>query len=236
MSSGKPGYSISDLQDMTVGELKGRIGRISNQQARHIAVRLWQHVEQDSGGGDSRKSTVSRDHVSVHKIANWNQQALLNMLDQMRKVHFGQLLASDPEAFEDSASKKESNILFRPLWNTARTTFNSADKLYRNMERHAYGGRAIPGHVSAYFRLIIFLPLLVGAILLGGKLRSQYEIHEGIMFLYAVIFSFAMVGLFYMPMYLLRLHRALALYISFTDEFIDDERQYDDPAVEDIGW
>ena len=46
MMQGKPTYDVTLLRHVTIGELKERIGRISNPQARHIAAHSRQHFGQ----------------------------------------------------------------------------------------------------------------------------------------------------------------------------------------------
>ena len=233
MHSGKPAYDLTLLRHMTIGELRERIGRISNQQARHIAVGLWQELAGCWRGMDARQL---RDGATVVQALGWRPQALVELVNVLRGMDFGQVIMEGPEGMDEFLER------LHPLWRIfmppprLRRSFDNAKRLSRFLEFYVNPDRSMPAGVLNWLKLIG--GLLVGlAMLYGGMLylKTQHQPPPwklALAGLPAIIVIIAAGREF--QAYFRR--RVLAIYISFTDEFMDDEKQYDGRLPRGPGW
>ena len=233
VAAGKPGYSERDLDEIRGSHLRARVGRISNQQARHIAVGLWQILEgQVTSGRDS--PTQLPDNWSLRKLAMEGGTQLLLQKDKLQSVDFGDMVVMGPEymdGFLDNMHPFYRLIVSPP---PVKSSFDIAKRLYDYMEFYTNPGQSFPQE----FMNKVHLVLLYAFAALAGLAERMFNTNGDIDWLLLIIFLIAC-GLMLLLSFghgRARRVRILALFISFTDEFIDDERQYDDPAVEDPGW
>ena len=230
---GKPWYIREDLQMMMIGDLRGRIGRISNQQARHLAVGLWSQVQRCYRGLDR---SLLADRRSVAQALAWRPNQLLLLLGAMREVSFGSIIMEGPEHMNQYLDSLHPLLaLFMPK-SSVRRSYDNAARLAVFLEFYINPGQRLPERFVNWIRLlagvVIALGILAADIVYLSSVESRHP---------ALIFGLAILPILILivsgrEFQAFQRRRTLALFISFTDEFIDDERQYDDPALEDTGW
>ncbi|MCB1188229.1 hypothetical protein KDL29_13780 [bacterium] len=241
----KPFYEPEQLRQMTEAELKGRIGRISNPQARHIAIRIWQAIDDNftrkSDYMESRRSFPA-DWLSFNMEPHADEM-LADRLDELREVEFGKLISLGPEQLMQFTAN------LNPLWKMfeyrprPKRTIDTADFLIRYMEclvnpeiRISWGARYGLHHAGMFSAIGLAIGLHGIAMTLAAQKLHSYAVPLTEVLAMLFMFTAAVLGFLHHEVRTTDKLRQMALFISFTDEFIDDERQYDDPAVEDTGW
>ncbi|MCB1218426.1 MAG: hypothetical protein R3F46_12290 [bacterium] len=233
MLAAKPAYREPDLNAMLGSELRARVGRISNQQARHIAVGLWQILEGQVTSGRSSPPQLP-DNWSLHQLAIGGGTQLLLLLDKLQSVDFGDMVVMGPEYMDGFLDKMHPfyRLIVSPP--PVKSSFDIAKRLYDYMEFYTNPGQSFPQE----FLNKIHIVLLYAFTALAGLAERMFNTNGDIdsVLLYGFLLAAGLMLLLSHFHSRMRRVRIIALYISFTDEFIDDERQYDDPAIVDTGW
>ncbi|MCB1188230.1 hypothetical protein KDL29_13785 [bacterium] len=234
----KPYFDEHDLAGICFAELRGRVGRISNQQARHIAVRLWRFLQKAAQSDDTWQTAVaSQDRPGF--LLKTRKRRLLQLLEQLREVDLGDMLVEGPESLQERFSPTHPlGRLIRPQWKP-RNTDDLARFMLDHLEFLIDPSRRSKLTGSQVGRLLLMIATLA---------TGFYFLHSVVGFaamgssfsVLIIVALFLLVG----AEYFVRMSKAspyeteqvLALYISFTDEFIDDERQYEDSLVVKGGW
>ncbi len=230
---GKPHYIRQDLDMMSVACLRERVGRISNQQARHLAIGIWQQVQGCYRGLDRGQLA---DRRSVAQALGWRPGQLVGLLERMQRASFGQVVLEGPEGMNEYLEGLHPMLrLFMPASQLTRS-FDTAARMTRFLEFYVEGSQPVPHSFYNALKLMGGIVLALGLVALAAWYLKP--IHSPPPLLIA--------GLAVPPILLLLCsmreytaffrRRALALYISFTDEFMDDEKQHDERLPRGPGW
>ncbi|MCB1218424.1 hypothetical protein KDL44_13625 [bacterium] len=194
----------------------------------YIAKQLWNGTDADS------MSLMSMTPAGMNLLRIDSVRRNVNRLAQ---VPLNNYVTANPQ--EIIAGIKSGNPLSRlmpPLTRLENST-DLVEFLLDNMKSIMPPQKGTQTAVHIISRLITAMTTAVLLCALAGYLAPTsmtiYPFMSSIMFLAIATSLFVAAG-FDLPAS--RSASALALYISFTDEFMDDEKQYDDPAIVDKGW
>jgi hypothetical protein len=217
---GKPGYTPEQLRDMTVADLKARIGKIDNQQARNIAFKLWSLLE-NQYRNQYGQLAISDTH-SVAALNRWPRHGLLRLLEQLRRIDFGDMIAEGPQRLEEQLQSLHPFIRFLQPPARLRLSFDSAEYLLRYLEFYLDPARQIP---ESFIRSWIFTLGMLASYLLPAWLiyLLRDAPRRGWIFSGLVLLMILGTLLSVLAIAGHSQRRAIALYISFTDEFVNDE-------------
>ncbi|MCB1188231.1 hypothetical protein KDL29_13790 [bacterium] len=220
MLADKPWYDYEALRHITLGELKTRQWHITNTQARVIAERLWKLTE-DSWDRGRRRGIFNRpnDEWTAMRFVSGASGSLPHSINDLRGVDFGDLIVEGPERLRECIDRM--NPLMRLFKGNPRlrNTEDCADFMVQYLEFIRYPGTSLT--MPFLLEVVVWIGML-GSI--GFWLWLQYNGGKGnadtVVMATAVL---AMLGI-----RLLGANndgkarvRALAVYISFTDEFIE---------------
>ena len=220
-SGNKPAYDQDQLRSTTVTDLKARIGRISSQQARHIAVKLWQSVE--SCFLDQYGQMHLKDEHTIAQATRRHFTGMLELLNKLADIDLGDIIVAGPQELDRHL--ESLHPLVRLLLPPARThnSFDAADRLGHYLEFYMNPDQRIPGTlreglIFSFSLIVTFVGCLTAIILLKDNFAYKGYFFGGLILVLmaGVILSairFAGFGK----------KQAIALYISFTDEFMDDD-------------
>ena len=217
---GKPGHTPEELNSITVADLKARIGRIDNQQARNIAFKLWSLLENQYRNQYGQLSIKDRHTVSA--LNRLPRRALPAQLERLRSIDLGDMIADGPQRLEAQLQGLHPFIRFLQPPARVRHSFDSAQHLARYLEFYMDPRRRVP---ESFIRGWIFGTGMLVSFLLPGWLG--YLLHESALrawiFGGLVLCMIIGTGLSAFSLAGFGQRRLLALYISFTDEFVNDE-------------
>ncbi|MCB1218423.1 hypothetical protein KDL44_13620 [bacterium] len=232
---GKPSYSMSDLQRITAGELRGRLARIDNPHARAIAERLWKAVERQFT--NQYGQLMLKDHHTLRRMAAGGvQQRLLTRLEELRRLDIGDIVAEGPSRMQQALESLHPFVRFLHPPLSLKHSAESAEHLLRYLEFHENPGQTVPESfrrswlfVSGMFAFLI-MPMLILVMWIDFVREQRW--------LVIVVMFIAITGVLLSAIQLAGFGRlrTLSLYVSFTDEFIgmDGERDADsgEPGAE----
>ncbi len=241
----KPGYSTEDLKQMSVGDLRGRVGRISNQQARHITVKLWQAIDENyrrkSDYVESRRN-FPQDWLSFNMEPHADEM-LADRLEELRGVEFGKLIALGPEQLLEFTSGLSPMLKLFDYRQRPKMTMDTAEFLLRYMEclvdpdcKVSWGARYGMYQAGSMLSIVLGIGLHGLVLFLAEQQVHSYAVPLTEVVAMLFLGAAAILGFLNREVRTKDKLRQMALYISFTDEFMDNERQYDDPALKDSGW
>ncbi|MCB1218422.1 hypothetical protein KDL44_13615 [bacterium] len=217
--TGKPGYDMQRLQELSVAEMRARLERIDNPAALAIATRLWKQLEWKFS--NQYGQTLIRDDYKLRRIAASRAPLLIRRLEALRHVDIGDFIVEGPERMAMALDNLHPLVrLLRPPQRMKQVS-DAASWLLHNLEFIENPRRRFPESfvrswlfgigLSLSFILPVLLVLIAAprvankavlllpcfVILVGGMLISVVQLHD-----FGVV-------------------RSLAAYLSFTDEFVN---------------
>lgn len=247
---GKREYTLDELRKIDTDQLRSRLDRIDNELAWRLAAELFLYAHERNGKVDNSSSSariskevletaanvrVARKDVSPANFHNYYLKELRRNLEHLRSVQLSDYITGDPSQIVSRLYDR------RPLIKllTPKPRLSGMSDIVRfwlsNHQIIITGQTGLPVVLMRIREfLITFTWLFVTSFALEWMFPgSMKNMLDKILFslIGGVLNSF--VGVYTRRD---RSKIAMALYISFTDEFIDNERQYDDPAVEDARW
>ena len=214
--AGKPRYTLEDLRRLDQDILRARLSCIDNQTARDIATQLWNRVMAcrremfRQPGKDGRP-------LSMKNLAGKNFPELPILLENMRLLNFSQIVISKSSMIIDRL--QELPALTRLLLPNPypRHSQHVADHLIRYLDLYINPHKRLPQHLSYLgFECIAW----AGMICIVLRSLLDWPIWTLLIFLSPILLLSSRITL---TRNLQRV-RLLALYISFTDEFVSEKR------------
>ncbi|MEZ5339029.1 MAG: hypothetical protein R3F46_12320 [bacterium] len=213
----KPAYLKSELGELTFRDLQSRRNRLDNQFARDLLAKLWQEVE-DSGLLKDQSFLQNRNPVRLSEVMEGNIPRLQNLLERLRAEHLGVLLLGHEEEVLTrlNALHPLQRMLMparMPVDNTGRVRLliDYAENITVPFHRtsHAFRRAGLITLLVCVSLAMILIPILVGDDFNFSTVFSQFPTWY---ILSITAFRRNHTGL-----------RALALYISLSDEFASDD-------------
>ena len=229
---GKPHYSRADLDQLSAKSLQDRLELIDNRFARQIASRLFSGLTKFMPKLKREIYTAEQLQLLDMKFEEYialnlnspldspiNARTLVKLLNDMAAFQFGSLISAGPQALREVLP--EDNLPGRLLAQYQRTDSaeDVADFLLDHFEYMIY-----PHSRLSWKSMVLILRsagfLLSASIFLAMRVASFPEINYLSITLYFAALVMIMLPNAYTTR---RMHtRQLALYISFTDEFVDN--------------
>lgn len=218
-SEGKPGYTPQQLRGITVADLKARIGRIDNQQARNIAYKLWTLLENHYRNQYGQLAIT--DSSTVAALNRLPRSGLPRLLEQLRRIAFGDMIADGPQRLEQHLDSLHPLIRFLQPPAKVRHSFDSARHLSHYLEFYVDPARQVP---ESFIRGWIFTLGMLTSYALPGWLGYLLRDAPQRGWIFSGLVQLMILGTFLSVLVIAGYgqRRALALYISFTDEFVDN--------------
>ncbi|MCB1218417.1 hypothetical protein KDL44_13590 [bacterium] len=222
----KPGYLKSELGELTFRDLQARRDRLDNQFARDLLGKLWKQVE-DSGLLKDQSFFQNRNPVRLSEVMESNIPRLQDLLKRLRGEHLGVLLLGHEEEVLTrlNALHPLQRMLMparMPVDNTGRVRLliDYAENITAPFHRtsHAFRRAGLITLLVCVSLAMILIPVLVGDDFHFSTVFSQFPTWY---ILSITAFRRNHTGL-----------RALALYISLSDEFACDDHDAE-PQAED---
>ncbi|MEZ5339025.1 MAG: hypothetical protein R3F46_12300 [bacterium] len=225
--TGKPGYDMQRLQELSVAEMRARLERIDNPAALAIATRLWKQLEQ-MFSNQYGQSTI-RDDYSLRRIAASRAPRLLMRLEVLRRVDIGDFIVEGPERMAMAMDKLHPLVrLLRPPQRVQRST-DAAEWLLRYLEFVENPRRRFPESFvrSWIFGIGMFMALVLPVMLV--ILLAPLLEHKALLLIPVFMILVAGIVLSVIQLHSFSVVRSLAAYLSFTDEFVnlDSEQEAD---------
>lgn len=244
----KPGYRREQLGSITLAMLLNRLSLIDNRTAHHIAREL---LGQWLSSGSTMSALSTLAELALDKPAELSEDVhilrtglsekhsaslaklcpqpryLLEMLGRLQHVSFRDMVMLDPQQLQEEI--ESTNPLLRLLLPQKRLTEarHVADFLADNIDRLPQPHRGTPYRLQKL--VIAWLPVLailaVPAVTLAVKAIGYSLLTPAFA---AVMFVFTLMLIRSMLAGLIRrrhFQRTLALYISFTDEFVGEDQE-----------
>ncbi|MCB1218419.1 hypothetical protein KDL44_13600 [bacterium] len=240
----KPGYGRRELGRITTAMLRNRLSRIDNRTAHALARELlgqclssgpssWalstlaefveeRPVELSADGHILRLATSARESLSL-KILCPQPGYLLGMLEKLRHVSFRDMVLLDPQQLQEEI--ESANPLVRLLLPLKRLNDSRhiAEYLADNIDRLPRPHRGIPFRLQKLLNIwsplagILLIPLFSFWLSIGNVTKLALVPATLLYLICLLCYQSFMTGL------IRRRHfqRTLALYISFTDEFVE---------------
>ncbi|MCB1188178.1 hypothetical protein KDL29_13520 [bacterium] len=218
MLSGKPSYAMVKLRQLDNRMLPARLERIDNQMARSIATEVWEEFHRmwsvDHPEG-------SKQYRSLQYVNERDMQVLYDELERLRQCSFGALVLEGPQILRERWDELHPmfRLLMRPP--AGKRSSQAGRDLLDYSELLTGQRNGIPGVLirnALRYGAILSLVILPLALIASMFWNSSWV-------------SFVpMPGILYLFIYMSVLYRvesrqymnALALYISFTDEFVEE--------------
>jgi hypothetical protein len=231
---GKPRYTLADLYRIDNIILMKRLARIDNPLAHRIADVLY--TRSGIGGWTNKKwrpdlfmlkdgsvipggEIFEERPIKLRKLTGWRPQQLLSLLNRLQQVSFRDLIADGPEAIREKLDTRPA--LLRLLFPTPRLekTVHIPGALISQLEFLIGEKRSVPW---VFLRALIpFIPAVTS---FGPILPFIFREHPNFKLAMIAMVPSVLLGLFVMSwIQNYDRQRLLALYISFTDEFISAE-------------
>ncbi|MCB1188232.1 hypothetical protein KDL29_13795 [bacterium] len=237
----KPTYTRSDLDRITNEDLLNRIELIDNALAREISIKLHRAMKSavplssryDNHyfirNGETR--IITSPVLPISKTNVFFLGSLIQMLNRMSRISFSDLIADGPDALKERMSNAGFYGRFDSQLQNTSSTDDIGGFLISHLE-YIVNPQAKLSWKS--LRIILYIAYFLSMMAVSVfAIRIGSTINVG-------IWAFLLLSAVSVPIAFMfgciRNHesiRILALYISFTDEFIDNDRQYEDPAVEE---
>ena len=211
----KPQYSLAELRRLDREALVARMNRIDNQTALEIATQLWNRtmtVRNNWMTGRNQRAN------SMEVMAGRRLAELPALLESMRKIDFGQIVIGKSTMSADRL--QELPAIVRLLMGNPypRDSRHVADHLIRYLDLYIDPHRRLPQHLS-----YLGLEWISRAGLICIVLRAVLDWPLWTLFVFLSP-SMLLGSRMTLSKNLQRL-RLLALYVSFTDEFVGEEQQ-----------
>ncbi|MCB1221766.1 MAG: hypothetical protein H7A35_14235 [Planctomycetales bacterium] len=235
MLADKPWYDYEALRHITLGELKTRQWMITNEQARVIAQRLWKITEDSWNRGRRRRIWNNpNDEWTAMRFVSGASGSLPHSINELRGVDFGDLIVEGPDRLRECIARMNPLMQLFKGRPRLRNTEDCADFIVHYLEFIRYPGTSLtmPFILEAIWWIAVlgFVPFWFW--LQGSAGRGQVSNEVIIMAIAAVAGAS-----------LLTAHnngrarvRAMAVYISFTDEFIESDAPMDGNLPQGPGW
>ena len=225
----KPLHSVQSLQGITVQQLHRRLHQVDNALAQPVAHALWNMM------GLSINYRVSGllgqgAGQSAWRTAGLAPGRLLAMLRRMRKISFSRLVLEGPEEISGRLGLLNPLRQGRLKPPSARDPQRFASHLAACLEFYINPWQLLPWRpVRAVLSLLAALAICLLAIWFMAGWHYQYE-YDLLMIGFVQLAGLALLGLLVYDYSVLSEQRLLALYISFTDEFVTGEPEWENIA------
>jgi hypothetical protein len=219
-ATAKPAYSPQDLRRLNREVLLKRLVWIDNQTAREIATQLWNRTMSARPGLFRNPGSSSR-LFGMESMAGRKFDEMPELLEDMRHVSFGQIVIGKSTMISDRLSELPALVRLLMANPYPRSSRSAADHLIRYLDLYLNPHCRMPQHLIylglEYFSWAGMLGIGFGS-MLAWPLWTLL-----IFFLPSLLLGSRMT----MSRNLQRI-RLLALYISFTDEFVEREHHPED--------
>ncbi|MCB1188218.1 hypothetical protein KDL29_13725 [bacterium] len=242
-TAGKRLYSREDLDRITNQDLIDRMAHIDNELALDIAARIFEKLiryvpratrieeerEMDYGQGPVSTRVLS-PLVTISRMGIVLPGMLVSMLQRFGKISFGRQVAEGPQYLRERLEDADGLGRLESGFSSIRDTSLIADYLISNMEVLS-GERPLLRwkYLRPVLQVFCFCIMLIA---LNAIFQSRF----------CNDYPYAMFGLYLlllvsqaMTSFMLMNHtkiRMLALYMSFTDEFVAEDDKGEDSADE----
>ena len=218
--TGKPTYSHTVLESFDSLQLHTRIDRIDNRMAREVAVLIWNEFTR-MWASDNPDLDPNRISWPLSVLRAVDRKFLYVELDELRRVCIGAMLLESPQLIRERWQELHPllRMVMRPP--AGKDSSNAGRDLVEYHELLTGQTSRVPGFIiRAALRwgaigCMIILPFLAMLLAPAGT-KAGYVLLPSL--LYVVLYLSVMYRV-ESRQYL----RLLALYISFTDEFVTGE-------------
>lgn len=217
-----PYYTLDDLQIITANELRDRVSQIQNSRAQQVALELWRRMDDVFSTSDpgSRKFLLG-PRCLYDLLGPLGRDLLLDKTRRLRSANFNRILDGIADPGRDNrlpaglhgqrAQKRKQHI-----------NLESAERLHVHLESVMQGGQRMPFHARRNLICAVLLLSMVAALYLQSGWMLQ-QLHDAF---WTLPLLFIAIGIVYGIWYRLTFWvedkaRIMALYIAFTDQFID---------------
>ncbi|MCB1221757.1 MAG: hypothetical protein H7A35_14280 [Planctomycetales bacterium] len=216
---GKPSYDRDRLRQLKVGELEKRLQRIDNEIAHEVAAILWKRIE-DIGIFRAAIHGKSTRDLSVAQQAGMGSSVVTRLLKKLRQVQLAECLLADRERLAAMLENMHwSWKMFVPI-PPMRDARSRAAFLTNYLECLVPNGWQVSWGINMPLNLFFiawFLAFNYLFLLYAPWNAPSWQFTTVVISSNLLLHSF-----FHFKNYYYQL-RSIALYISFTDEFVVHE-------------
>jgi hypothetical protein len=217
-----PYYTLDDLQIITANELRDRVSQIQNSRAQQVALELWRRMDVVFSTSDpgSRKFLLG-PRCLYDLLGPLGRELLLDKTRRLRSVNFNRILDGIADPTRDSRLPSGLNSP-KPQKRKKHIYLESAERLHIHLESVLQGGQRMPFHQRRNLICTVLLASTAAALYLQSGWLLQ-QLHDAFWTLPLLLIGIGLVyGLWYrLTFWVEDKARIMALYIAFTDQFID---------------
>ncbi|MEZ5339030.1 MAG: hypothetical protein R3F46_12325 [bacterium] len=225
----KPAYTLAKLNSIDLFNLRERKDRIDNPLAREIAEHIWERYWNElrrrilSGAHghmtNQRIASVLAENRQIDFLCAGRSERVLGYIQNMKQTKLG-LIAVEPGVNAKDILQR-ANPFIKPFINASAPSSSKemAQFLIDNMELYSTSRPRQPWSITYQIVNITF------GISLSAYIASFFEMFTFSRLLSQLILvPVALSLIFYHWAENIQFNRLLALYISFTDEFVGDDQ------------
>ncbi|MCB1218421.1 hypothetical protein KDL44_13610 [bacterium] len=216
-----PHYSADELEVITVRELKDRIPRLRTARAQQVAHELWRQADKVFTTSSPLPRRFLLDERSIAQVAGpLGRPLLLEMLMKLRNVRYERLL----DHIGRSDSGRELPDQLRRMRGKGRhLNLDIAWYMHLQMESIMAGKPETPFHVQRNLVCALIL-VAVGFIAYSLRMWLLMQFHQATWTVPAMLLAVGIIyGVWYRLTYwVIAKMRVLALFMAFTDEFVEE--------------
>ncbi|MCB1221758.1 MAG: hypothetical protein H7A35_14275 [Planctomycetales bacterium] len=216
-----PHYSADELEVITVRELKDRVRMLRTARAQQVAHELWRQAELVfTSTNPWPKRFLRNEECTLHGLCGpLGRGLLLEMLVKLRKTNFQRLI----DNIAQTEGSTPLTIGVKPKLRKGRhITIDTADFMHSQLESIMAGRPQTPFHVQRNLVCALFAVAL-GFGLYSARWWLLEQFGHAVWTVPALLLALGIsYGIWYRLTYwVLAKMRILALYMAFTDQFLE---------------